>query len=194
MQVAANFWGKYQAGLSLPQSDPTIIFTTESSDTVREQQKFVNDTELQSRYPYHFNFLTNDLDNRPDTGSMKGSQRLFQGEKNADNILLSSIATMKFQMLARVSVGNCCSNFHILLSDFLTSGCGYAYKNDFVCMQDTDDISLMVCCGWRHECKEMKRNYFAELEAQATLNVTKVGDATLVAIAVPEGNATVAAN
>ena len=48
-----------------------------------------------------------------------------------DANMLSSMSSLKAQLLPRLSIGNCCSNFHTLLSDFLVEGCGAASENTF---------------------------------------------------------------
>jgi hypothetical protein len=55
-------------------------------------------------------------------------------------------------MLPRVTLGNCCSNFHILINDFLMEGLGAASSNDFSCFQELPDVELRICCGWHHQC------------------------------------------
>jgi hypothetical protein len=183
MQVASKYWTDYLKQYSLPHTDPTIIFTTESSSTVEAQQDFVANVELQSTYPYHFNFITNDLDARPETGFLKSNFQVLNDTEADNKLLVSTISTLKFQLLARATVGNCCSNFHQMISDFMVAGCGYAYKNDYYCMQDVGDWDLMVCCAWSPYCKEGRRDHKAKLAELAAGNVT-LDNATNATLAV----------
>lgn len=86
-----------------------------------------------------------------------------QGKSDADEIMLSAVSSLKAQLLPRISIGNCCSNFHAMLNDFLSEDCGAASSNEFLCLQEYEDPRLKVCCGWHHECKRRKQAYFANL-------------------------------
>lgn len=84
--------------------------------------------------------------------------------------MLSSMASLRAQLLPRISIGNCCSNFHALLNDFLFEGCGAASDNTFLCLQEYKDPELRVCCGWHKKCIEekqeaIKKKQSAEAEA-----------------------------
>jgi hypothetical protein len=76
---------------------------------------------------------------------------------DADEMMLSSMSSLKMQLVPRVSVGNCCSNFHVLLNDFLIEGCGAASDNTFLCLQEYHDPLLKVCCGWHTDCMAQKK-------------------------------------
>jgi hypothetical protein len=67
--------------------------------------------------------------------------------------MLSAVSSLMLQLYPRISIGNCCSNFHTLLNDFLSDGCGAASDNTFVCLQEYKDPRLRVCCGWFKDCK-----------------------------------------
>jgi len=76
--------------------------------------------------------------------------------------MLSSISSLKLQLMARVSIGNCCSNFHAMLSDLMLAGCGAASDNKFMCLQEYDDPLLRVCCGWHKQCIANKKKLIDE--------------------------------
>jgi hypothetical protein len=84
---------------------------------------------------------------------------------DADAIMISALSSLKAQLLPRLSIGNCCSNFHILLNDFLSEGCGAASINTFQCIQETEDPLLVACCGWHHDCHERKEQLLLEMNA-----------------------------
>ena len=69
IQVTSNMWQKLQqtTGITI---DPTVVFTTESTDMVKEQKKFVAEHGEQ-KYPFKFTFVTNTQDITPDSGFMK---------------------------------------------------------------------------------------------------------------------------
>lgn len=79
--------------------------------------------------------------------------------------MLSAMSSLKAQLLPRISIGNCCSNFHVLLNDLLSEGCGAASDNKFLCLQEYDDPALRVCCGWHSDCKQQKADF---LKSRAT--------------------------
>jgi hypothetical protein len=177
MQVASDMWQKHakKSGIEV---DPTVVFTTEATSMVEEQKAFVAQNETQ-RYPFNFNFVTNTKDVTPDSGFMKEigktpvrsrchshvrvsrySRILFYisavSASSADEIMLSAMSSLKAQLMPRVSIGNCCSNFHVMLNDFLSEGCGAASDNTFLCLQEYEDPALRVCCGWHKVCKSQK--------------------------------------
>merc|ERR1712238_456350 len=63
-----------------------------------------------------------------------------------EEILLSAITSLKTQLYAKYNTGNCCSNHHLLLFDFL-EGCGGG-DHIATCMQDHEDEKFRICCGW----------------------------------------------
>ena len=140
-----------------PKMDPTLIFSTESKAMVREQQGFSTNATAQSTLRYKFRIVANKHDVTPDTGFIKKSSHLKNSMFTADDALFSAISSLQFQLLARVTVGNCCSNFHVLLADLLTSGCGAASENTFQCLQEHENPHFRLCCRWFRSCKEEKQ-------------------------------------
>jgi hypothetical protein len=85
--------------------------------------------------------------------------------------MISALSSLKAQLLPRVSIGNCCSNFHVLLNDFLSEGCGAASTNTFRCIQESDDPLLVICCGWHHDCKNNKKLLLEAMEKNRTIKI-----------------------
>jgi len=152
-------------------NDVTVVFTTESKSVVKEQEDFAANQTLQQSYDLNFNFVTNSKDINPDSGfivEVTGAAH----QDTADDAMISSLSSFKTQLLPRMSIGNCCSNFHTMLNDFLMEGCGAAPDNTFYCLQEYEDNPLLqVCCGWHHDCKERKKELRAELQ-QKLLNAS----------------------
>ena len=128
---------------------------------VKEQKEFEKNVTLQQDFPFHFKFLTNNFDVTPDSGFVKDIQQTMNF--TADDSMLSAVTSLKFQLLPRVSLGNCCSNFHVLLNDFLVEGLGAASENSFKCFQEFEDPRLKICCGWHKECKKARAEALAAL-------------------------------
>jgi hypothetical protein len=160
--------------------NPTLIFTSESKDMLREYHQFNSNKSAQSALPHRFRLVTNEHDVTPDSGfapsifgdanggiggatnsSSHRSRNLGKSSFSADEAMLSAMSSIRHQLLARVTVGNCCSNFHVLLADLLASGCGAARRNTFHCLQEHPDPRYRVCCGWFRNCKEDKRREIA---------------------------------
>ena len=164
MLITSDAWDKHLGYLKNASSilnnnstriadDPTVIFTSEAKDVLAEQKAFALNDTRQANYPHRFRFVTNTKDVLPGTGKLKRSQH----RSNGDAVMLSSMSTLQAQMMAGTSIGNCCSNYHLLMSDFLMEGLGAASDNRFLCLQEHENPMMRVCCGWHHDCKEMKK-------------------------------------
>jgi len=164
MEAAAEAWSRHQNSSDWIHSDggihPTIVFTTESRAIVSAQQSYVKsaaDSDL-----VDFRFLTNPFDVTPDTGFFADASR--SGNLTADEAMVSSLSSLQTQLLARTTVGNCCSHYHHLLNDFLSEGCGATEENDYMCLQESSNPELRVCCAWHSDCnrKQNKPNVSVE--------------------------------
>ena len=69
MQVASDMWQQHQ-NLTGTAVHPTVVFTTESKNMVKEQQTFVAEN-IEQKFPFNFTFVTNTQDATPDSGFMK---------------------------------------------------------------------------------------------------------------------------
>jgi hypothetical protein len=93
------------------------------------------------------------------TGLPKDFVKNTKYESTEDEIMLSAISSLKAQLMAKFTVGNCCSNFHLLLFDFLQDGCGAAKDNIGQCLQDNEDPEFRICCMWSttDECDQKSK-------------------------------------
>jgi hypothetical protein len=162
MKGVSQLWREHQNKTGT-KSHPAVVFTTEATGMVQAQKEFASNVTLQSGFPFEFRFVTNDRDVVPDSGFVK--HFIKKANATANDFMLSAMTSFKFQLLPRVSLGNCCSNFHILLNDFLAEGLGAASENTFKCFQEfrDEDIDLKICCGWHHQCKAEKADRLAVL-------------------------------
>jgi hypothetical protein len=161
MRGTTQLWQEHQNRTGIDRPNPAVVFTSEAKGMVREQREFATNATLQQDFPLRFQFLTNNFDVTPDTGFVKEIKRTMT--YTADESMLSAVTSLKFQLLPRVSLGNCCSNFHVLLNDFLVEGLGAASENSFQCLQEFKDPRLKICCGWHHECKKVRAAALAVL-------------------------------
>jgi hypothetical protein len=90
--------------------------------------------------------------------------------------MTAALSSLKAQLLPRVSIGNCCSNFHVLLNDFLSEGCGAASQNTFHCIQESEDPLLVVCCGWHKDCQMRKQQLRLELFGNTSVAMNGTDD------------------
>lgn len=159
MQAALLGWEKLEDGSGHNmKNDPFLVFTTESTQMVKEQQEFAAGKKPDIKTAFNFSFVTNSMDITPNTG--KYVARLFTHSKDKlaeEENLLSMLSSFKLQMTARISIANCCSNFHALLGDYLYEGTGKADSNEFMCLQEFENPELKICCSWHHDCIDEKR-------------------------------------
>jgi hypothetical protein len=134
----------------------SIILTTESQSVLRDKVNFEKNDTLRASVPFSYKFITNEHDVMQSTGLPSNFMKNTGHVITSDEIMLSAMSSLKAQLMAKFTVGNCCSNFHLLLFDFLQDGCGAAKDNIGQCLQDNDDPEFRVCCMWSKsdECKE----------------------------------------
>ena len=99
--------------------------------------------------------IANDKDVAQGTGNPKEYNKMTLRNVSADDIMLSTMTSLNMQLMAAHTVGNCCSNFHKLMIEFLSHGCGAAPRNKFDCLQDNENPEFRLCCQWSRnkECK-----------------------------------------
>lgn len=134
-------------GGSSPSTKPHLIVTSESIQIMQEQRDMMASNRSRS---FPFEFLINEKDVAPDSGKYRQAKRR-RHSFSADDAMLGSLSTLKLQMKSAITVANCCSNFHLLLSDFLMEGLGAAESNSFVCLQDMPP-EYVVCCYKESQC------------------------------------------
>lgn len=141
MAAAKELWTS--TGLS---KSAHVIVTSESKSVLLETVAFPLGTDNGS---FPLSFITNHLDVAQDTGYIQDYLRSQKGTSiTADQIQLSAMASLKLQLFSGVTLGNCCSNFHLLLKDLLSAGCGASFSNTFQCLQDHENPEFRACCSW----------------------------------------------
>ena len=91
-------------------------------------------------------FLWNHRDVAQDTGYLE--HVLASNNFTADEMMVSALSSLRAQLQTRVTMGNCCSNFHLVLKDLLDAGCGATATSHFQCLQDHADPAFRICCSW----------------------------------------------
>jgi hypothetical protein len=148
MMLAKETWHAEETN---DQPRGTLIMTTEDESLFQQRLLFTE----QSNFP--LDFVVNDQD------SFQGSGNANVFGEDADNIMLSSLIAIQMHFYAGHVFGNCCSNFHLMLFDFLREGCGLTTQA--TCLQETKDYN--VCCAWTRteECEVIKAEYRIEHES-----------------------------
>jgi hypothetical protein len=159
MRVASKMWKRHgpPSSTAIINGDPFIDLTTESTAIQEEQRLFATNTSARSRYPA-FRFVTNSHDVTPNTERF--SRVAKKVNVSADEAMLSAMSSLQLQLAA--SVGNCCSNFHRMLQDYLSGGCGAASNSYFHCLQEDGDPELRVCCFKSKSCIETRQRQMME--------------------------------
>jgi hypothetical protein len=145
--AAQELWMQHRGSADTTPKITSIVVTSESKQIIGEQATYIfnqSSTAQQDHFPARF--ITNHLDVAQDTGYLED----ISGASTftADQAMLSAISSLKLQLMTRVTVGNCCSNFHLLLKDLLDAGCGASFDNTFQCLQDHENPDFRVCCAW----------------------------------------------
>jgi hypothetical protein len=137
MKLATEVWSENFGG----DNKGSVVITTEAKD-------IANASRL---YSGNFSIVMNSDDILQDTGR----PRLKQSRSQADAIMESTLVALKLQLHAKFTIGNCCSNFHLLLFDLLRNGCGLGETQQ--CLQETKNPEYHVCCSWTQseECDVM---------------------------------------
>jgi len=173
MQVVQAEWGKLQHDNTprIAELPPTIIFTTESKDMVRQQVNYEFQLQQQQKRQRAKQpnknltttlFVTNKHDVLPDTGypDYKKGKPPSSAALQADDVLLQALTSLKLQLYAsRLTVANCCSNWAKTIQYYLQGGLGALASEPHVfrCLQDADDPRLRVCCWKRDDCLQKKQ-------------------------------------
>ena len=119
---------------------------------------------LEARHRYNadesfpFTLIANDNDVAQGTGNPTEYKKMASRNITTDDIMLSTMSSLSMQLMATWTVGNCCSNFHKLMLEFLSRGCGAAKRNHFECLQDNENPEFRLCCQWssNRECKDKR--------------------------------------
>lgn len=166
MRVLVQIWNRNKASLTQAMKAASvdklsIVLTTESAIVLEEKDEFMADAILVKKtVPFPFEYIVNEFDTQQDNGNPRNNipehnLDVELAENNADQVMLSMMSSLQLQLLARYSIGNCCSNFHRILFELLDGGCGAAYQSSPECLQTNEDPEFRICCIWddSEECK-----------------------------------------
>jgi hypothetical protein len=161
-----------------------IIVTTESKQVQKDVNEYnANLHSSNNSFVPNFHIITNPFDVTQDTGyfdvasssssssSLLASSNMMQENYTVDDIMLSTLSSLQLQLHAsRLTIGNCCSNFHLVLKDLLNIGCGgvqyshdnipkHAGQHTFQCLQNHPNPKYRICCSWDKSIDCQKRRH-----------------------------------
>jgi len=117
-----------------------IILTTESKNILESRHGY---TAKNGDFPYEF------IVNEEDVGQGSGNPNAFtRGSYTADDVMISSMVSLKLQLHANSLLLNTCSNFHVLIGAMKDAGCGLASYAEV--MKDNVNPEFRLKCGWDH--------------------------------------------
>ena len=132
----------------------TILLTSESKSIMHARFNHTNSKQLLD----HTNNMTMTFPfrrfvvNEEDTLQGHGSPRHYSNNTSvfsADDVMISTMIAMKMQLLPETIIPNYCSNFHKVFGGFHKLGCGMANHPYLEWLQDNDDPSMRMDCGWK---------------------------------------------
>ena len=150
VRATDKMWKKLDRSLD----DSTIVLTTESREMMTDMQAYAEQKP-------GLTVLTNSHDKDRDSGGGTSIRKVIE----SDILMLSAISSLQLQLATRATIGNCCSNFHVMMLTFLSEGLGAAKEHHFHCLQEEDDPEFLVCCWKGPRCTAIK----LEMQHNATL-------------------------
>lgn len=118
----------------------TIVLTSDSRHMIESRFNYTKTYTNATNPDFPFRFVVNEKDTMQGHGK---PQRYFT---EADNIMVSTVAAMKMQLLAETTVMNSCSNFHKVAAGFHISGCGMAKEPYLEWLISLDNPKLRMKC------------------------------------------------
>jgi len=123
-----------------PQLYETVILTSESKEILRSRLSYTPKNES-----FPFDFIVNEQDVGQGTGRptsfMKGNNKFL-----GDDVMVSSLVSLKMQLYAESLVMNTCSNFHFLIGTMTYLGCGLNQYSEG--LKDNDNPKFRLKCGF----------------------------------------------
>jgi hypothetical protein len=131
-----------------------ILITSESRD-IELQKTYWTKRESPAHWEHlSFTILHNDHDVVQDTGFVRAIE---SDHLTADQVMLSCLSSLRAQLMHRLVVGNCCSNFHRLIQILVHGGCSSSLSAEFVCLQHHPVESFRLCCAWDKSSRCLSR-------------------------------------
>jgi len=138
IQVAAEMGAKRRNQTS--NIYDTIVLTSESRDMVESRLNYTSTHPNATHPEFPFRFIVNEKD------VMQGHGQPRNYHSQAEEIMVSTLSVMKFQLLTETLVSNSCSNFHKLLAVFHGAGCGMSKEPYSESLTAIDNPELRMKC------------------------------------------------
>ena len=142
---AAHDWWLHKWPESTNKSKVPVVVTTESKAVLEQERAWLNRSSQAPWEHLRFDFVHNSFDVTQNMGLVRS---VAENHTTADQVMLSSLSSLRAQLLNRVVLGNCCSNFHRLMQILIRNGCSNDWQSEFVCLQHHPTESFRLCCAW----------------------------------------------
>lgn len=143
LDAAHESWHK--SNLSQNQQ-PFVVLTTESKKIKEEITQSLDLTRTNAT-DFAPVLVMNHFDVTQDTGYFEPLLN-DSTDNQTDGAILSAMSSLKLQLFPQLTVGNCCSSFHLMLKDILSEGCGAHREHSFQCLQTHENPRFRICCSW----------------------------------------------
>ena len=117
-----------------------VLLTSDDSKVLEEQKRFMADDTLRASLSFTPKFILNNHD-------VNQSNVWSRPTVTADQQLLNTLSSLKLQLNAKYSFGNCCSHFHSVIFDLLKGGCGITKHVHTECLQENENPEFQLCCN-----------------------------------------------
>ena len=118
----------------------TVILTSESKDILQSRLAYIPKNES---FPFEF------IVNEEDVGQGSGNPNSFASSQNGftpDDVMISSLVSMKMQIHSESMILNSCSNFHILIGTLVHVGCSRTNYSETLLQNDNPEFRMK--CLW----------------------------------------------
>ena len=137
MDLATEMVATYYNSSNSTGGGVSVLLTTEDSDIAQASKRYHSED---------FDIVMNTDDVHQNTGD-PSAERFYSQSRQ---IMKTTLIAIKLQMHARRTVGNCCSNFYLVIFDLLNSNCGL--NEDRQCLQEHSNPKYRICCLWDKSC------------------------------------------
>jgi hypothetical protein len=134
------------AAMEIRPSASSVFVTTEAKEVQEEMTRLAQDNSTSIR------ILLNEHDVLPDSGFRAEPPN---GNDPNDDVVTAALSSLQAQLRTSLIIGNCCSNFHLILKDFVAIGCGAVADQRFQCLQRHSNPDYRLCCSWDRHCKSV---------------------------------------
>ena len=145
MRIVEQLWRKPSiSSLYGSSKHVNILLTSDDKRVLQEQDLFMTNDTLRGSLSFTPTFILNSQD-------VYQTEAWHRPSVSADEQLLTALSSLKMQLNAKYSFGNCCSHFHKMIFDLLNGGCGITKDVHTECLQTNENPEFRICCWPRQQ-------------------------------------------